>query len=128
MFCDVSGRQVRDSDRSWPMSVAMPPWLRAASSTAVSSNHSWFRLNETRIFGVRSKSPPMPASTSPGFVKFDWPWPLFGRIELSRPFCPDKVTLPPPIRGTACRIQKLVSAPAINGFSKIASKPVDLSS
>jgi len=36
----------------------------------------------------------------------------------------DRVTPPPPISGIAWRIQKLVSAPAMIGFSKIASKPV----
>ena len=44
----------------------------------------------------------------------------------STPLRPESATPPPPISGTAWRIQKLVSAPANCGFSRIASKPVRL--
>ena len=59
----------------------------------------------TRTSGVTSASAPMPISASPGLVKLAWPSSFDERSDASTPLRPDSATPPPPISGTACRIQ-----------------------
>ncbi len=77
-----------------------------------------------RTSGVTSKSAPAPINSRPGFTKLDCPSSFDERRLARMPLRPESATPPPPINGTAWRIQKLVSAPANCGFSRIASKPV----
>src|SRR6476659_1361962 len=106
MFCVVLGLQVVAAERSQPMSRGIEPSLRNACSVAVFSNHKWLALADRRKVGVRSKSPPAPASISPGLLKFDWPCSFDERRELRMPLRPLRNTArPPPANGIDWRIQ-----------------------
>src|SRR4029450_2869000 len=87
------------------MCLSTGPWLRATSTTAVSSKYSVFAFSETRSVGSRSMSTPSPASRMPGLVKFDCPSSFEERrlastpLRLRRGATPPQHTPPPPPGG-----------------------------
>ena len=119
---------------NWANVVRDLGWEEAVRQRAVDRPDLAWRLGHDLLYVTPNPLPPGPGSApaplirSPGLTKFDCPCSFEGRREDSSALRPLSVTTPPPMKGMFCRCQKLVSAPAKLGFSKMVSNPSKRSS